>query len=122
MMMTNFLIATTLAVCASAFAATETPASNNSGVNERDRSATELTAEDQGNSERDIDLTRKIRQEVVKSDTLSTDAQNIKIITVNGRVTLKGPVKSQAERDQLLRISRKIAGNAKINNEIEVAK
>lgn len=119
-MLTNFLIAVVLAAGMNAFAATETPAANNSAVNERDRSVTELTAEDQGSSDQDVGLTRRIRQEVVKVDSLSTDAHNIKIITINGKVTLKGPVKSLAEKNQVERISRKVAGNANVRSEIEI--
>ncbi len=119
-MISNIFIAVLLTACVNALAATETPAADNSAVNERDRSITEVTAEDQGTSEKDVGLTRRIRQEVVKNDKLSTDAHNIKIITINGKVTLKGPVQSLEEKNQLERISKKLAGNANVRSEIEI--
>jgi hyperosmotically inducible periplasmic protein len=93
---------------------------NNTKVNERDQSVTEVTAQDQGNSTRDIELTSNIRREVVKQSTFSTDAQNIKIISIDGVVTLKGPVKTVAEKAQIEKIAAKYAGAAKVQNQIEV--
>src|SRR4051812_38352693 len=66
---------------------------DNSGINKRDRSEEALTSGDQGNSREDIDLTRRIRRALTQNDQLSTAAKNIKIITANGKVTLRGPVK-----------------------------
>ena len=119
-MLSNIFVAVLLTACVNGFAATETPQPDNSAVNERDRSVTEVTAQDQGTSDKDVGLTRRIRQEVVKNDKLSTDAHNIKIITVNGKVTLKGPVQSLDEKNQLERISKRVAGNANVRSEIEI--
>src|SRR5262245_43379581 len=68
-------------------------AKDNTGVNERDRSAATKTPIDQKENQRDIDLTANIRKRVVDSK-LSVNAQNVKIITQDGKVTLRGPVRS----------------------------
>src|SRR5262245_31446096 len=70
-------------------------APDNTGRNVRDRNGDTLTPGDQSSSERDVELTRKIRQEVVGDDSLSMMAHNVKIISVDGVVTLRGPVKSE---------------------------
>jgi len=86
-------------------AATPT-APNDSGINVRDRDAGAITAGQQSNRKSDIKLTRQIRRAVEKDDALSTVAHNVKIVTVNGMVTLRGPVGagiSSAEVDDLTR-------------------
>ncbi|MGZ8915329.1 MAG: BON domain-containing protein [Methylobacter sp.] len=64
----------------------------NTEINVRDQDNTTLTPEDQNETEGDINITAAIRQAVVKNESLSVNAQNIKIITRNGVVTLRGPV------------------------------
>jgi len=93
---------------------------DNSKVNERDASQDELTAEDQGNSKHDTGLTQQIRQQVVKHPSFSTDAKNIKIISVNGIVTLKGPVETQKEKNEIETIAAKVAGASHVMSQIEV--
>jgi hyperosmotically inducible protein len=95
---------------------------DNSKMNERDRVESTVNAQDQGTSKADVELTRKIRQAVVKQKSLSADAQNIKIITINGMVTLKGPVKSMTEKNQIEKIANGIAGAPKVASQIEVEK
>jgi hyperosmotically inducible periplasmic protein len=99
---------------------TEKTEADNSKMNKRDRSVTEVTAENQGNSEEDIALTSKIRKEVTDRDNLSINAQNIKIITDKGKVTLKGPVESAAEKKEIEQIATRIAGASKVISLIEV--
>ncbi len=83
---------------------------DNSAVNSRETSAKELNAEDQGGSNADVETTRKIRQAITDKSSLSTYAHNIKIITVNGAVTLKGPVANEAERAEVLSLRLKLQG------------
>src|SRR5262245_41669991 len=64
---------------------------DNSGRNVRDRGDKTLTPMDQGGSEADRTITQDIRKAVVANDHFSTDAKNVKIITVDGVVTLRGP-------------------------------
>ena len=92
---------------------------DNTGVNKRDRNDETLTSGDQGNSREDIDLTRRIRRALTQNDQLSVAAKNVKIITANGKVTLRGPVKSEAEKEQISAAAQQIAG-ANLDNQLEV--
>lgn len=100
----------------------ETTEADNSKVNARIEEKNQLTAQDQGNSTADVEVTRKIRQEVVKRDSFSTDAKNVKIITRNGVVTLKGPVSSATEKTEIEKIATTVAGRTKVVNQISVVK
>jgi osmotically-inducible protein OsmY len=73
----------------------------NTKVNQRDRDQNEPTAEQQRENPNDRQLTQQIRRAVVKDKSLSTSAHNVKIIAQNGSVTLKGPVKSEEEKQAL---------------------
>ena len=81
-----------------------------------------LTAEDQGDTAEDRELTRNIRRELVKSNDLSQMAKNIKVITVDGKVTLKGPVSSEEEKAEVTQIAEKLAGKGKVSDQVEAAK
>ena len=96
-----------------------TTRADNTGRNVRDRDDRTLTSEDQSEKEADRELTQKIRQAVVEDDSLSTVAHNIKIITVDGVVTLRGPVKSAEERNAIGAKAVKIAGAGKVKNQLE---
>lgn len=94
---------------------------DNSKVNERDASGKTLTAQDQAmGSERDVEITRLIRKDISASD-LSVSAKNIKIITMNGDVTLRGPVDSSSEKEKIYTIAQAhVKSPNKINNNIQV--
>jgi len=96
------------------------PAADNTKVNERDKDKT-VTPMDQSNKQEDLDTTQKIRKALMADDTLSTDAKNIKVITNNGVVVLRGPVKSQAERTTVENLAKQNAGGNRLTNEVEVA-
>ena len=93
---------------------------DNTKKNERDRSAAALTPGDQGDG-LDLDITQKIRQEVVKDDSLSMQAKNVKIITVGGVVTLRGPVESDAERASIGSLAMSVPGVKRVDNQLEGA-
>jgi hypothetical protein len=95
---------------------------DNTKVNERDRNNGALTPMDQGGSEADRRTTQQIRQAVMADDTLSFTAKNVKIITLNGKVTLRGPVKTEQERSAIEAAARKVAGTAQVDNQLEVKK
>jgi hyperosmotically inducible protein len=99
---------------------TSVPA-DNTKVNKRDRNKGEVTAGQQSNSKADRELTRKIRQALVKDKDLSTYAHNIKVVTNNGAVTLKGPVRSEDEKKAVEAKAAEAAGGASITNQLEVA-
>ena len=104
----------------SAVAQQETSDADNTKKNERDRSGETQTSGDQSNSKEDVNTTAAIRRAVVKDDSLSSTAKNVKIITANGTVTLRGPVKNDAERAKIAELAHQAAGNAKIDNQLEV--
>jgi hyperosmotically inducible periplasmic protein len=79
------------------------------------------TAQDQRNEKSDVELTAQIRRAVVGDKNLSVSAHNVKIITVSGVVTLKGPVKSAAERSSVAEKAKQIAGPANVKNELDIA-
>jgi len=93
---------------------------DNTATNERDRSSETQTSGDQSNSKDDVNTTAAIRRAVVKDDSLSATAKNVKIITANGTVTLRGPVKNDAEKTKIAELAQSAAGNAKIDNQLEV--
>jgi hyperosmotically inducible protein len=97
-----------------------TPAADNSGRNKRDRTGETQTSGDQSNSSEDTKTTAAIRRAVMHDDSLSMTAKNVKIITENGVVTLRGPVKSAAEKAKIAQLAQSAAGQAKIENQLEV--
>ena len=100
--------------------AQDTAAADNTRKNERDRSGETTTSGDQSNSQEDVKITAAIRRAVVRDNSLSTTAKNVKIITANGMVTLRGPVKNDAEKAKIAELAQSAAGNAKIDNQLEV--
>jgi len=95
-------------------------APDNTGRNVRDRGDT-VTSGDQSETKADRTTTQKIRQAVVADDSLSMMAHNVKIITVDGGVTLRGPVKSDDERTKVGTMAERVAGAGKVQNQLEVA-
>jgi hyperosmotically inducible protein len=93
---------------------------DNTGRNVRDRNTHSLTPLDQGNSQSDIDLTAQIRKEVMKDGDLSSNAHNCKIITQDGRVTLRGPVNSEDEKNRIAEIANRVASAGYVNNQLDV--
>lgn len=79
-----------------------------------------MTAEQQKENVSDREITRRVRRAIVKDKSLSITAHNVKIITRDGKVTLKGPVKSQKEKQQVEKLASQAAGG-KVTNELKVA-
>jgi len=96
------------------------PASDNTKTNERDRSASEPTADQQKENRSDRDITKQIRQSIMKDKSLSTYAHNIKIVTQNGQVTLKGPVRTEDEKRALETKAAEVAGQDKVSSELDI--
>jgi osmotically-inducible protein OsmY len=123
--LSKILIISVLSLCGSWSIAEDTKKveADSSGINVRDRKPGELTAESQSESTKeDVDLTRRIRLQLTKDNKLSTNAENIKIVTINGVTTLKGPVSSIEEKKKVGMHVQEIVGSAKVNNELEVVK
>jgi hypothetical protein len=98
-----------------------TTESDNTARNVRDRDDRTLTPLDQGNSQADVDTTAQIRKEIIADTQMSVNARNVKIITMNGHVTLRGPVNSEEEKHQIGDIADRIAQSSNVDNELEVS-
>jgi len=94
---------------------------DNTGRNARDRDDRTLTSENQSEKKADRELTQKVRQAVMDDDSLSASAHNIKIISVDGVVTLRGPARSAKERNAIGAKAVKIAGAGRVKNQLEIA-
>lgn len=103
-----------------ALAAAQTPA-DNTKVNERDRAKGAVTADQQKESESDRTITQNIRKSLMKDKSLSTYAHNVKIVSINGEVTLKGPVRSDNEKRIVAAKAVAVAGEGRVVNEITIA-
>src|SRR4026209_1681689 len=109
------------ALSLAAFAADNEKAKpDNTAINERDRSGETKTSGDQSNSSADLKTTQAIRQALMKDGELSMTAKNIKGITANGHVTLRGPVKTAQEKTKIDQLAKSVAGGAQIDNQLDV--
>jgi hyperosmotically inducible protein len=92
---------------------------DNTGVNARDWNKTLKTPIDQNENQRDVSITADIRKRIVDKE-MSVNAHNVKIITQNGHVTLRGPVKNLAEKNLIGAIAVEIVGGGKVVNQLDV--
>lgn len=97
----------------------ETNNADNTDINERDRNQQALTPMDQSNTKADIKVTQAIRKSLMEKE-MSTNAKNIKIITRNGNVTLRGPVASAEEKREIAKLAKVVPGIKKVSNQLEV--
>jgi hyperosmotically inducible periplasmic protein len=109
-----------LAIAAFALANAQT-AADNTRQNSSDPINKAATADMQKNDQEDLALTRQIRASVMADKSLSTYAHNIKIVSINGNVTLNGVVRSQKERDAIEVKTKTIANNGSIINNLKIA-
>jgi hyperosmotically inducible periplasmic protein len=96
-------------------------APDNSKTNQRDRDNAAATADRRTISAEDRKLTRKFRAAVTADKSLSTYAHNVKIIARDGKVALKGPVRSDHEKTGLLSKATAMAGEENVTDEMDVA-
>jgi osmotically-inducible protein OsmY len=97
-----------------------TKAADNTGRNVRDRGGDTATPTDQSESKADLTITQDVRQALMEDDTLGFDAKNVKVITESGKVTLRGPVESAAEKQAIEAKVRAIAGVMTVDNQLEI--
>lgn len=121
---TCLILASHLAIAETEPAATDHPMvhdgdASNTGINKRDRDDKTLTPMDQLNNESDLKLTQDIRQALM-DDEFSMDAKNIKVISRNGAVTLRGPVKTAAEVEKINALVSAMPGINSIDNQLQV--
>jgi osmotically-inducible protein OsmY len=103
----------------SAPAASDSTQADNTKRNASEQNKNTETAEKQSNNKDDLALTQKIRQAVMKDGSLSMNAKNVKIIAQDGKITLKGPVESQQEKDTIGSKAAEIAGKNNVDNQLE---
>jgi len=94
------------------------PAPDNTKQN---KNQTNPSADQQKMNDADRTLTRKIRKAIHEDTTLSTYAHNIKIISQDGKVTLRGPVRSEEEKANIEAKAVAAAGQGNVSNELQVA-
>jgi hyperosmotically inducible periplasmic protein len=94
------------------------PAADNTKKNQ---DQTPPTADQQKMNTPDRTITQRIRKSIHQDQNLSTYAHNIKIITQGGKVTLRGPVKSDEEKAALEEKAVAVAGQGNVTNQLEVA-
>jgi hyperosmotically inducible periplasmic protein len=94
---------------------------DNTRVNQRDRNQSETTADQQKENSADRQLAQQIRRALIKDKSLSNTAHNVKVIAQGGMVTLKGPVKSEEEKQAVEAKAAEIAGSDKVTSQIQVA-
>ena len=120
----RFAVATTLFAGGSLLAhpqdQRQTPA-DNTKVNKRDRSQDQVTADQQKMNPADRSTTKQIRKAIMQDQSLSTYAHNIKIITRDGKVTLKGPVRSEEDKASIEAKAVAVAGADNVTNKLEIA-
>src|SRR6266567_5090337 len=93
------------------------PTPDNTKVNQRDRDSSQATADQQKDNRSDRDITQQIRQAIMNDKSLSSYAHNVKVVSENGMVTLKGPVRSEDEKQSLAAKAAEVVGADKVTNE-----
>lgn len=96
------------------------PAADNTKVNKAALAKGQPTADQAKNSDADRDILQKIRQAVMDDKSLSTYAHNVKIISQNEKVTLKGPVRSNKEKQNIGQKATDVAGTGNVTNQITI--
>jgi hyperosmotically inducible periplasmic protein len=101
-------------------AGAQTPA-DNTKVNTRDRAKGATTADQQKENASDRELSQKIRRALMDDKSLSTYAHNVKVVSQDGRVTLKGPVRSETEKKTIEAKATEVAGDGHVINQLSIA-
>ena len=96
------------------------PASDNTRVNKRDRNKAEPTADRAKDNVNDRDIMAKIRRSIMDDKSLSTYAHNVKIVSKAGKVTLKGPVRSDEEKKTIAAKAAEVAGAGNVTDEMTI--
>jgi len=97
------------------------PKPDNTTVNKGDREPGAVTADQSKNNKSDVKLAADIRKAIRNDKSLSTYAHNVKVIAQNGQVTLKGPVRSEDEKQTVLSEAKAAAGGSSVSDEMTVA-
>jgi osmotically-inducible protein OsmY len=93
---------------------------DNTRNNKQEAANGAVTADQQKNNRSDREVTKEIRKAVMSDKSLSINAHNVKIITQDGAVTLKGPVRSEDERKSIVAKAEQVAGTGKVTDQLTV--
>jgi osmotically-inducible protein OsmY len=107
-------------VCARSYADDANIKADNTQLNQRDRNTSEPTADNAKNNQSDLQTMQQIRKAIVADKSLSTYAHNVKVVSQNGRVTLKGTVHTEAEKSNIEAKACAVAGAENVVNNITV--
>jgi hyperosmotically inducible periplasmic protein len=94
---------------------------DNTRVNKQDRQPGAVTADQQKENRSDREVTSEIRRAITKDKEMSTYAKNVKVVAQNGKVTLKGPVRSEDEKKAIEAKAAEVAGESNVDSQIRVA-
>jgi hyperosmotically inducible periplasmic protein len=94
---------------------------DNSKNNQGDGNNGAMTAQSKKENPSDRAISQKIRKSIMQDKSLSTYAKNIKIVTMDGKVTLKGPVRSDEEKNAINAKAIAVAGAVNVTNNLEIA-
>jgi hyperosmotically inducible periplasmic protein len=97
-----------------------TEKSDNTEMNTRDKNGDTLTPQKQTNSDSDLEVLAAVRRAIVDDDNLSTSAHNVKIMVMNGVVTLRGPVNNENEKARIQELTHTVAGVVSIDNQLDI--
>ncbi len=103
-----------------AMAQSPAPAADNTKINQRDKDSANPTADQQKENRSDRDTAQQIRRSIVSDKSLSTYAHNVKVIAQDGTVTLRGPVRSEEEKQAVEKKATAVAGEQNVKNELQV--
>jgi len=123
--MRHAIIAASLALALGGWvphARAESYPADNTGKNVRDRSGDTLTTGDQSESKADLSITQEVRKAIVADKSLSTNAHNVKVITADGIVTLRGPVNTAEEKAKITAAAQRVVGVKRVDNQLEIAR
>ena len=97
------------------------PPADNTKSNQMDASDRQVTADDQKENDMDRGLVQRIRKSLMANKDLSTYAHNVKVVSINGQVTLNGVVRSDEEKSKVASLAEGIAGTQHVVNELKIA-
>ena len=101
--------------------AQDVPAADNAKSNRTDATNTEVTADSQKENDADRGMVQRIRKSLIADKDLSTYAHNVKIVSLNGQVTLNGVVRSDDEKKRVAVLAEEVAGRKHVINDLKVA-
>jgi osmotically-inducible protein OsmY len=96
------------------------PAPDNTKTNQRDRNKAEPTADRAKDNVNDREIMQKIRKSIMDDSSLSTYAHNVKVVSQHGKVTLKGPVRSEEEKKAVEQKATEVAGAGNVTDQMTV--